>query len=103
MARLAPNTEVAPRAARSLRERVAVSADVGPDLIVPLRRPSKVILYVKDLVDARALSLVQAQGSDDSNVTVRMPSNRSVFPVPTLTADMRDPEIEVRTWLLAHR
>ena len=121
-------TEVALRAARAFKERVAVSADVGPDLIVPLRRPSKVILYARDLVDARSLSLVQAQGSDDSNVAVRMPSDRSVFPVPTLTADMREAEIsladpaqmiwdlqhlggsdrseaagELRTWLLAHR
>ena len=121
-------TDVALRAARGFRERVVVSADVGPDLIVPLRRPSKVILYVRDLVDVRSLGLVQAQGSDDSNVTVCIPSDRSVFPVPALTADMRDTEIwladptqmiwdlqhlggsdsteaagKLRTWLLAHR
>jgi hypothetical protein len=38
-------TEIAVRAAAALKQRVAVSADVGPDLITSLRRPSKLILY----------------------------------------------------------
>jgi len=121
-------TEVAIRAAYALRDRVAASADVGPDLITPLRRPTKVILYTKELIETRPLGLVQAQGSDDANVIVRIPSDRSVFPVPALTAEMRGVEIgladptqmiwdldylggadraeaagELRTWLLARR
>jgi len=120
--------DVAVRAASILNDRVAVSADVGPDLITPLRRPTKVILYVKDLIDGRPLGLVHAQGSDDANVVICMPADRSVFPVPALTAEMRQVEIgladpsqmiwdlghlggtdrseaagELRRWLLARR
>jgi hypothetical protein len=119
-------TDMAVRAGNIMRDRVAVSADVGPDLISPFRRPTKVILYVKDLIDARPLGLVQAQGRDDANVIVWMPADRSVFPVPELTAEVRGVEIgladpsqmiwdlddlggsdraeaagELRTWLLA--
>lgn len=125
---LDPPTEIAIRAASVLGDRVVASADVGPDLITPVRRPTKVILYVKDLIDARSLGLVPAQGSDDANVIVRMPSDRSVFPVPALTAKIGGAEIgladpvqmiwdldhlggadrseaagELRAWLLARR
>jgi DNA-binding transcriptional ArsR family regulator len=119
-------TGVAVRVGNILRHRVAVSADVGPDLISPFRRPTKVILYVKDLIAARPLGLVQARGRDDANVIVCMPADRSIFPVPELTAEVRGFEIgladpsqmiwdldylggsdraeaaaELRTWLLA--
>ncbi len=125
---LDPPTQVAMRAASALRDRVVASADVGPDLITPLRRPTKVILYTKELIETRSFGLVQAQGSDDANVIVRMPSDRSVFPVPAFTAEMRGVEIgladptqmiwdldhlggadrteaagQLRTWLLARR
>jgi DNA-binding transcriptional ArsR family regulator len=121
-------TDVAVRAGNLLRHRVAVSADVGPDLISPFRRPTKVILYVKHLIDAHLLGLAQAQGRDDANVIVSMPADRSVFPVPELTAEVRGFEIgladpsqmiwdldylggsdraeaagELRTWLLARQ
>jgi hypothetical protein len=121
-------TEVAIRAASVMRDRIVASADVGPDLITPLRRPTKVILYAKDLIESRSLGLVHAQGSDDANVIVCMPSDRSVFPAPALTAEIRGVEIgladptqmiwdldhlggadrseaagELRTWLLARR
>jgi len=120
--------DVAVRAGSILKDRVAVSADVGPDLISSFRKPTKVILYVKDLIDARPLGLVQAQGRDDANVIVCMPADRSVFPVPELTAEVRGVEIgladpsqmiwdldylggsdraeaagELRIWLLARR
>jgi hypothetical protein len=121
-------TDVAIRAARELKNRVVVSADVGPDLIQAWRRPTEVIMYVKELVDASQLGLVDAQGRHDGNVIVRMPGDRSVFPVPALVADLRGMEIgladpsqmiwdlrdlggadradaaaELRTWLLTRR
>ena len=116
------------RAARELKDRVVVSADVGPDLIRPWRRPSEVILYAQDLVDAARLGLVQAHGRHDANVVVRMPTDRSVFPVPALVAEVQGVEVgladpsqmiwdlsdlggadrsdaaaELRTWLLTRR
>jgi hypothetical protein len=121
-------TDVAIRAARELKDRVVVSADVGPDLIRPWRRPSEVILYAQDLVDAARLGLVQAHGRHDANVVVRMPTDRSVFPVPALVAEVQGAEVgladpsqmiwdlrdlggadrsdaaaELRTWLLTRR
>ncbi len=85
--------DVAVRAASALEHQVAVSADVGPDLIVAWRRPSEVILYARQLVDAASLGLVESQGKHDANVIVRMPGDRSVFPVPALMADVQGAEI----------
>ncbi len=87
--------DVAVRAAREMTGQVVVSADVGPDLIRPWRRPTEVILYGRELVDASRLGLVRAQGRHDANVIVRMPADRSVFPVPALTAEMRGVEVEL--------
>jgi hypothetical protein len=84
---------IAVRAARMLEDQLAVSADVGPDLILAWRRPSEVILYVKKLVDASGLGLVEAQGKHDANVIIRMPDDQSVFPVPALVADVQGVEI----------
>jgi DNA-binding transcriptional ArsR family regulator len=87
--------DVAVRAARSWGHQVAVSADAGPDLIVPWRRPSTVILYVKRVpeVNGMGLELVGAQGRHDANVIVHMPADRSVFPVPALVAELHGMEI----------
>lgn len=125
---LNPPTEATARAASTLGKRVAVSADVGPDLIAPWRRPSKVILYVTDLIDPGDLGLVEAQESHDANALVCMPADRSVFPAHALTARAHGTQIwladpaqmiwdlqrlggsdrseaagELRTWLLARR
>jgi hypothetical protein len=72
---------------------VAVSADVGPDLIVPWRRPSVVILYTRHAIDPSVLSLADAQGRHDANVIVRSPVDRSVFPVPALLGQVRRNEL----------
>src|SRR5262249_17804688 len=78
--------EVAVRAGRASTPArpMAVSADVGPDLIVPWRRPSLVILYARHAVDPSNLGLTDAQGRHDANVILRIPGDRSVFPVPAL-------------------
>ena len=92
---LDPPTEVAIRAGRVSEpgRPIVASADVGPDLIVPWRRPSLVILYVKQVVDPASLELVGAQGRHDANVIVRLPEDRSVFPGRALLADIRGSEV----------
>jgi hypothetical protein len=91
---LDPVTDVTVRAARALKHELAVSADVGPDLILAWRRPSKVIWYVRRLIVASDLGLVEAQGQHDANVVVRMPKDNSVFPAPPpLVAEAQDAEI----------
>lgn len=86
---------VATLAARTHRPQTSlvVSADVGPDLVTAWRRPSVVVLYVSHEIAPAKLGLVEAQGRLDANVIVRMPEDRSVFPVPRLVATIRDVEI----------
>jgi DNA-binding transcriptional ArsR family regulator len=86
---LDPPNEVAARAAQHTDERsLAVSADVGPDLLLAWRRPSVVILYVRQLLDLDRIGLVDAQGRHDANVIVRTPDDASVFPTNLLVADI---------------
>lgn len=68
--------------------RVAVSADVGPDLIAPWRSPSTAIIYVEDATDTIDIGLVSAESRDDANVIIRVPDDTSVFRFPTLEADV---------------
>jgi hypothetical protein len=72
---------------------IAVSADVGPDLIVPWRRPSLVILYVRNAIDPSRFGLTDAQGRHDANVIIRTPEDRSVFPVPALAGEVQGNEV----------
>src|SRR5680860_43453 len=72
----------------SVHSRVAVSADVGPDLIAPWRSPSLAIVYVEHPVDPARLELVPAQGRSDANVILRVPEDTSVFPFPPLEAEL---------------
>jgi hypothetical protein len=68
---------------------VVVSADVGPDLIAPWRRPSMVVVYASRGVDLDGLGLVDAVSAEDANVIVMSPADRSVFPEPAVTAEIR--------------
>jgi hypothetical protein len=88
-------TDVAVRASATCTppRPVVVSADVGPDLILAWRRPSVVVLYAQHVIDTAGLDLVEAQGRHDGNVIVRMPDDRSVFPVPALVAEVRGTEV----------
>lgn len=72
---------------------IAVSADVGPDLIVPWRRPSVVILYARHAIDPSDFGLTDAQGRHDANVIIRNPEDRSVFPVPALVGQVQGNEV----------
>ena len=78
------------------RNLIAVSADVGPDLIVPWRRPSIVILYARRPLDPTSLGLVEAQGKHDANVIVRIPEDTSIFTTPpTFTAELGGREVKL--------
>jgi hypothetical protein len=83
--------ELAARLARTRarRHNFAVSADVGPDLIRPWRRPSVLILYTQATFDAAALDSVNATGMNDANVIVRMAADQSVFPADELAAEYK--------------
>lgn len=87
---LDPPNEVAALAAKQVAEErsLAVSADVGPDLLLAWRRPSVVILYARQLLDLDRLRLVDAQGRPDANVIVRTPDDVSMFPAHPLIADV---------------
>lgn len=89
----APN-EVAARVAQLADERsLAVSADVGPDLLHAWRHPTVVILYARQLPDLDRLGAVDAEGRHDANVIVRSPDDGSVFPTDLLVADMGSVEV----------
>jgi hypothetical protein len=87
--------EVAIRAGQASgpRRLIVASADVGPDLIVPWRRPSLVILYTRRVIDPSSLGLVDAQGRHDANVIVRMPDDQSVFPGHALIAQVHGSDV----------
>jgi hypothetical protein len=93
--------------AATSQQPLAVSADVGPDLIVSWRRPSIVILYADRPFDPVALGLVEAQSEHDANVIVRIPKDTSVFTRPPLTAELGGHEVVLadpaqQIWDLQH-
>lgn len=73
--------------------RFVVSADVGPDLIVAWRRPAVMVVYASAAFDPRRVGLVEALGSGDANVILRVPNDTSVFPSSPLSADFAGIEI----------
>lgn len=58
---------------------VAISADVGPDLVASWRRPTLLIVYVSQAIDMDELHIVRSADSSDANVLVRIPRDLSVF------------------------
>ncbi len=92
---LDPSTQVAVSLATAAPPgSVAVSADVGPDLIRAWRRPTTLIVYVRDaIVPWTTSGLVDAQGRDDANVIVRSPRDTSVFPRRQLVVGVHGVEV----------
>lgn len=88
---LDPLAELAVRLARASagRHDLAVSADVGPDLVRPWRRPSTVIVYTSGAFGATDLRGVEAAGQVDANVLVRMPADHSVFTAEELVGEWK--------------
>jgi DNA-binding transcriptional ArsR family regulator len=70
-----------------------VSADVGPDLILPWRRPSLVIVYEGHVIDPSDLKLTEARGRHDANVILRTPKDRSVFTARALVTQVRGEDV----------
>jgi hypothetical protein len=91
---LDPPNQVAARVAQLADVKsLAVSADVGPDLLRAWRHPTVVILYARQLLDLDRLNLVDAEGRHDANVIVRSPHDSSVFPTDLLIAEMGSVEV----------
>jgi DNA-binding transcriptional ArsR family regulator len=68
---------------RSHASRVAISADVGSDLLAPWRSPTIAIIYFEHPVDTRDIDIVAADSQDDANVILRFPDDTSVFRYPS--------------------
>jgi hypothetical protein len=66
-------------ASRGPGEHGVVSADVGPDLLTPVRGPTHLIAYLSGPPDLSKADLVPAQGRGDANVILRWPTDRSVL------------------------
>ncbi len=90
---LDPPNEAAARAASLGHAHVAVSADVGPDLITSWRRPTIAIIYADAEIEAATIGAVDAVGADDASIILRIPADRSVFPSPSLAATYKNTEI----------
>ena len=75
---------------------LAISADLGPDLVQAWRRPTVLIVYVRDaIVPWWNGGLVEAQGRHDANVIVRSSRDTSVFPRHRLVADVGGVEMPI--------
>lgn len=96
---LDPPADTVVRIVRSVGEelpqgrRLSFSADVGPDLIVPWRRPEIVIVYVDDYLELNVQGLVPVEDPTNGNVLIRRPDDQSVFRHRPLTSDLGEVEI----------
>ena len=57
--------------ARSTTTRVAVSADLAPDLLAAWRHPTLTVIYTADALDLTAAGFMRAEGRVDATVLVR--------------------------------
>ncbi|MGH8512678.1 MAG: hypothetical protein ACREV8_01760 [Gammaproteobacteria bacterium] len=77
---LDPPQEVAKRfVSLSGKPTVAMSADVGPDLIAAWRAPTHLIVYARRHIKTASLGLTPAHSRDDANVLLRVPIDTSVL------------------------
>lgn len=92
---LDPLPELAAQLARAAARRhdLAISADVGPDLLQPWRAPSTLIAYTSGALDTSDLDSVEARGKADANVIIKMPADQSVYPVEELTGAFKGARI----------
>ena len=58
---------------------ISVSADVGPDLLIPWRHPTIAILYITASLDLRAVRLVRAEGRGDATLLVWTTNDQSLL------------------------
>jgi hypothetical protein len=69
------------RQARVSNTRIAFSADLGPDLLVPWRHPTLTVVYADGMLTLDDAGLVPAEGRADASVIVRW-TNDSTLLVP---------------------
>lgn len=74
--------KLARRLEASLGDAIALSADIGPDRLVPWRAPTSVIVYVKTPQLGSDFDLVAAEDPGDANVLLQYPEDMSVFTIP---------------------
>jgi len=65
--------------ARASSTRVAVSADLGPDLLAPWRHPTLTVVYTDAPVDLTEAGLVRAEGRVDATVLFRHTSDTTLL------------------------
>jgi hypothetical protein len=58
---------------------IAISADIGPDLLVPWRHPTLAVLYSRRAIDLSGARLVPAEGRADASVLVRVTDDASLL------------------------
>ena len=89
--------DVAARFSTVSPHEVLTSADVGPDLLVPWRNPTVVVLYAGTPLVISRQDLVEAESREEANVIIRYPSDNSIFRVGAITAKAGETSI-----LIAH-
>lgn len=65
--------------ARQQNVRMAFSADIGPDLLVPWRHPTLAIVYSAETIDLRAARLVRAEGRGEATLLLRATDDESLL------------------------
>jgi hypothetical protein len=76
-------TEQARRISADVPREAAFSADLGPDLLVPWRHPTVVIVYSARQLDLAPAGFVPAEGRSDASVVARWTSDFTLlFPSP---------------------
>ena len=71
------------------------SAEVGPDLLVPWRNPTVVVLYAGVPLVISRQDLVEAESREEANVIIRYPSDNSIFRVGAITARTGEANIQI--------
>ncbi len=80
---LAEQAETIVQSARAEQVRVAFSADLGPDLLVPWRHPTLTVVYTDVHPGVVTKELVQAEGRADASVIARWTPDATLFaPAP---------------------
>ena len=77
--------------ARTDHAAVAVSADLGPDLLTPWRHPTLTVVYTEVAPERLAADLVPAEGRADASIITRWTSDQTLLsPAPPWPAVVDD-------------
>ena len=67
------------RTARRQGGRIAFSADLGVDLLVPWRHPTLTVVYAQELFPIEDAGLVAAEGRADASIILRIASDQTLL------------------------